>query len=398
MSEKKSSGMSNAFASFIGWGISTILLMWLNRKNKSSTSTEEQQPSKFTSSNANQIGSPVPAVLGRCMVKSPLISYYGAFGYKIYTEEYGMHSGLSASSLFWPILINIIASLITDNLVITSSGAGTEKTQKYKNQLIVMTIIQVLSAILMWLFNRHGGRTTIQKGFLYYLGWQHIICWTGDNIGLKSIWMNVYDPDVKESTQSGVWDNGKNIAWKKQNYAGITAYIDNDQMFGGWDEGGGFTGEIRIYFGHPTQGKDAWMVTQMTNASTIPQELRGLTPVYPMYMTAVISNSNKSDGAYIGKQATIPEMWFEVVNYPTRLADNYSEDLRFVFAENLELAYKRFLRYFNSTPDSFKNYMSQWTVPQDNAFRAYMQKVDELKATKDGQDDRRKEINSLLWD
>ena len=386
------------FTPFLFWGVSTILLMWLNRKNMSSSESSDQQPSKFTSSNANQIGSPVPVVLGRCLVKNPLISYYGAFNYRPYTEEYGMHSGLDATSLFWPIILGIIAALITPNEVVTSYGPGKEVTQGKKNSTMMMAVINVLIAILMWLFNRHGGRVTIQKGFLYFLGWQHIICWTADNLGLKRIWMNVYDPDVQESTQTGVWDNGNNIAWKKQNFSGITAYIDDVEMFGGWDEGGGFTGEVRIYFGHSTQSKDSWMVNEMSNSSAIPAELKGLTPKYPMYMTAVISNPDKVSGAYIGKQATIPEMWFEVVNYPTRLADNYSEDLRFVFAEDLELAYKRFLRYFDSTPDSFKTYMSQWTNTQDSTYNDYMDKVKALKSLKDGQAKRRKEINALLWD
>ena len=53
----------------------------------------------------------------------------------------------------------------------------------------------------------------------------------------------------------------------------------------------------------------------MNNSPNIPAELKGLTPRYPMYMTCVIPT------AYIGKQSTIPEMWFEVVNYPYRLAE-----------------------------------------------------------------------------
>ena len=93
-------------------------------------------------------------------------------------------------------------------------------------------------------------------------------------------------------------------------------------MFGGVDEGGGFTGEIRYYFGNRSQPKDDWMIEQM-KAETIPVDLRGLTPQYPMYLTCVVSDKDRKTGAYIGKQATTPEMWFEVVNYPNKLSLKY---------------------------------------------------------------------------
>ena len=98
----------------IGWGVATFLLQWLlfGRNSSSSDSSSEQQPSKFTESNANQIGSPVPVALGRVLIKNPLISYYGDFDYKPYTEEYGMHTDLDAASLLWPILLAILATLI----------------------------------------------------------------------------------------------------------------------------------------------------------------------------------------------------------------------------------------------------------------------------------------------
>jgi hypothetical protein len=316
---EKSHGMSP----WIGWGVSTLLLMLFNRgKNRGSTTT--QKASRFTSDNTNSIGSPIPVALGRVMIKNPIISYYGAFRADPYTEEYGMHSKINVKDILIPLLITIIAILITPNKVFTPAGPGTETTQGAKNKMIMMAVYNALLTLLMLLFAKHLGRTTIQKGFKYYLGWQHIICWTGDNIGVKKLWMNVYDSNVEDSTEKGVWDNNNKIAWEAENQQGLAAYINDDGMFGGVDEGGGFIGEVRYYFGNTSQPKDSWMEDQM-RVSTIPTDLQGLTPKYPMYLTCVVSNKDKKTGAYIGKQATIPEMWFEVVNYPDKLSKKYKD-------------------------------------------------------------------------
>ena len=308
---------------FIGWGISTLLLMLFIR-GKSSGSTTTQEASKFTSDNTNSIGSPIPVALGRVMIKNPAISYYGAFRADPYTEEYGMHSKLNIRDILIPLLITIIAILVTPNTVITPSGPGSDSAQGAKNRMMMMAVFNSILTVLTWLFNKHFGRTTIQKGFKYYLGWQHIICWTGENIGVKKLWMNVYDSNIEDSTEQGVWDNDNKIAWKKENKNGLATFVDKPDMFGGVDEGGGFTGELRYYFGNTDQPKDDWMVKQMT-ASTIPDDLKGLTPKYPMYLTCVVSDKDRENGAYIGKQSTIPEMWFEVVNYPDRLSKKYKD-------------------------------------------------------------------------
>ena len=157
------------------------------------------------------------------------------------------------------------------------------------------------------------------KGFKYYLGWQMIICWSSPNIGIKKIWMNVNDSDLEQSTQQGIWSD--NNATLKDNPAGIVAHIDKPDMFGGVDEGGGFVGDIRIYFGGNGNTHDSWMVNQMS-LSTVQEEVRGLTPLYRPYLTAVIPQ------AYIGKQSNIPSMWFEIINYPTGLANRYSSKLQ----------------------------------------------------------------------
>lgn len=306
------------WSSVIGWGISTLLL-WLLNRNHGDDSSSTQDPSDFTGGNANQIGSAIPVVIGRAMVKNPLISYYGDFQYRAYTEEYGMHTEFPWWSIIPAIVFGILALASQPDKVVvyTAYGPaeGTTIDAGSKRAAILQIIVTVLLEILLWLFTRHMGKTTIQKGFKYYLGWQHIICWTGENIGLKKIWMNVYDSEVKESTQTGVWGSDPDVAWKKDNLTGIVARIDNEDMFGGVDEGGGFVGDVRVYFGTNEQPLDSWMVDQMNNSPNIPEELKGLTPRYPMYMTCVIPT------AYIGKQSTIPEMWFEVVNYPYRLAE-----------------------------------------------------------------------------
>ena len=93
-----SSKYSGVFNSFIGWGVSTLLLWLFNRHNRSGSDTS-QTAANNTTNNTNTIGNPVPFVLGRGMIKNPLVSYYGDFSYRIYTEEYGMHTKFNWASL-----------------------------------------------------------------------------------------------------------------------------------------------------------------------------------------------------------------------------------------------------------------------------------------------------------
>lgn len=324
MSKSNTSAGNGGFNSFIGWGVTSLLLFLFNRR-KGGGNTSSAQPSKYTADNTNSIGSPIPVALGRVMIKNPLVSYYGDFGSEPYTEEYGMHSKLSVRDVLLQMLILAltIAFLPREHVVITNTGGGKaiDIANGRDNKLIMMAIMNFLLWLLMALFNRHAGRTTIQKGFKYYLGWQNILCWTGKNIGLKKVWMDVYDSGVQSSTEQGVWDNNSSVAWKADNQTGIIAHIDKPDLFGGVDEGGGFVGDIRVYFGTESQNFDSWMVKEMQQPS-IPNELKGLTPLYPKFMTAVVPR------AYIGKQASIPEMWFEVLNYPTRLSDEHQDRIR----------------------------------------------------------------------
>ena len=346
---KKSS--NRAFNAFLGWGITTLLL-WLFNRGGSSSDISNQQASKYTDSNSNQIGDTIPVVLGRGLIKNPLISFYGDFRADIYTEEYGMHCAVPWASILAPLLLQIIVTLAVPNKVIGFMGPGLEVSQGAKNAMIMQAVFSALMLILTKLFSEHMGRTTIQKGFKYYLGWQHILCWTGDNIGIKRLWMNVYDSDVEESTNQGVWDNNSHIAWKSDNPYGIVAHIDNEDMFGGVDEGGGFIGDVRFYFGTEVQPNDSWMIDQMSKSEGVPVELKGLTPKYPMFLTAVIPT------AYIGKQATIPEMWFEVVNYPNNLYSDFKYDLQGIYNEYIDRYLLNILDYLNSQSSDVQSYLS----------------------------------------
>lgn len=382
---------------WVGWGISTLLLFFLNRHSDSSN-TSSQQPSKYTEDNVNCIGQPVPVVLGRAMIKNPLVSYYGDFDNEPYTEEYGMHSGLDAAGLLWPFLLSILTALLLPsehksagslevagpqvvggrggtlaNPTVVGYVVDTDNGSKFN--MLVAALLNLLISLLLYLFTQHLGRTTIQKGFLYYLGWQHIICWTGRNIGIKKLWMNVYDSEIEESTETGVWDNSGHIAWEKDNINGIEAYIDDKEMFGGYDEQGGFTGSVRFYFGNHEQPKDPWMVHSM-NQDTIEESLRGLTPKYPMYLTCVVSNSSKDGGAYIGKQATIPEMWFEVVNYPSRLADSNKIKILRKFSDKINDYYNNILEYINSRDIDIIEHLERYTEDLSRNVDRFNQYVD----------------------
>jgi len=307
--------MAFKMTAFDGWLASTALL-WLFNRNKSSSSAQES--SLLNENNTTKIGSAIPVCIGRCMVKEPLVSYFGDFRADAYTEEYGMHTGIDWRNIIPMILLGIIAVASSPDTVVTNTGGGKTVDSGPKRAMMLNVVVQVLLWILTQLFMNHMGKTTIQKGFKYYLGWQMIICWSSPNIGIKKIWMNVYDSNIEESTQQGIWTDNK--ATLKDNPAGIIAHIDNENMFGGVDENGGFVGDIDIYFGGQGNTHNPWMVSQMS-LDTVQEEVRGLTPLYKPFLTAVVPQ------AYIGKQSNIPSMWFEIVNYPTNLAEKYKDQL-----------------------------------------------------------------------
>ena len=74
--------------------------------------------------NTTKIGSAIPVCLGRCMVKEPLVSYFGDFRADAYTEEYGMHTGIDWISLIPIIVLGIITICSTPDKVVTYNGSG----------------------------------------------------------------------------------------------------------------------------------------------------------------------------------------------------------------------------------------------------------------------------------
>ncbi len=151
----------------------------------------------------------------------------------------------------------------------------------------------------MWLINGRNLKTTVQKGFKYYLGYQLLCCVSGEGLRLRGIYMN------EEQAWTG------DIA-REDHPNGYTAHIDDDELFGGPDESGGFVGDIHVYLGGPEQPADPWMIEQMS-ADSVQEELRGLTPAYRPFVSLVVP------GAYIGKQATVPQTWLDLQWIPNRL-------------------------------------------------------------------------------
>ena len=75
---------TNYLQNIIGWGITTSLLSLFN---KSSNVTSESEPNDLSvTSSETKLGSPIPVVLGRALVKSPIVSYFGDFSARAYTE------------------------------------------------------------------------------------------------------------------------------------------------------------------------------------------------------------------------------------------------------------------------------------------------------------------------
>lgn len=273
---------------------------YLNRR--SSSSDDSSTPSDLNvTENATKIGNPIPVVLGRALIKSPLIAYFGGFESKIYTETYAAHANFNAFPLVFALILQYIAAPVH----VTGKGIGNAGpypatvTIMGKDMLVGSLINTLFMWLLSWLINGRNLKTTIQKGFKYYLGYQYIICWTGDNIQIRNIYMN----------DKLAWNGNVN---KLSNLNGYSIDIDNEDLFGGVDEQGGFVGKFNMYFGTDSQPADAWMIDQMS-LSSVQQEVRGLTPKYKRFLTAVIPK------AYIGKQAVIPTTYIEVVNLPSKL-------------------------------------------------------------------------------
>lgn len=295
-----------ALNSYIGWGISTLALYFLNKGSKSGSDTSSPEPSDLNVTET-KIGAPIPVVMGTTLLKSPLTTYYGGFESKIYTESYAAHANFNA----WPLVFSLIAQVLsapatgtTENKGKVTSGkeSGSSVASKgtTKDKLITPLINTLFMWLLNWLINGRNLKTTIQKGFKYYLGYQQILCWSSPKVKLKKIYMNeklVWEGDAGRETQNG---------------AAFVIPVNDEQLFGGPDEGGGFIGEIHVYFGGECQMPDAWMEQEM-RSETIPRELQGLTSAYRPFVSVVVPKS------YVGKSATVPKMWYEIENIPVAL-------------------------------------------------------------------------------
>ena len=301
----------SGLGAWVGWGLTTLALLFFNRRSSTRNSSFNQEPATL-SITSTRIGTVIPVVMGQCHIKSPLTSYWGDFSSRAYTEDYGMWTDVDWTNIIISGLIPLIAILVTpaQHFVTTSGGAGTatDTANGNKMRMIVMAIISLLLALLTALFTNHGGRTTIQKGFKYYLGYQQILCWGSPNARLRRIYMN----------EKEVW-SGDEPASNHLDGSPFTIHVDNENLFGGPDENGGFVGDIRVYFGGDNQGADHWMSKEM-NADSIQADLRGLTSAYRPFITVVVPT------AYVGKSATIPTMWYEVEIIPDSLAKANGKD------------------------------------------------------------------------
>lgn len=492
---------------YTGWGISTALLWLMNKRSNKDTSSQQDPSNLSVNSSATKIGSPIPVILGRGIIKEPLISYFGDFDYAPYTETYSAHAHFDGKSMVIGLILTVIASAFTTinvtPAVVTTHGGnsagpvvgnGTAVGGTYKDIVTPVLILTLFNWLLYWLINGRNLKTTIQKGFKYYLGWQHLICWSSGNAQIKRVYMDenkIYEiggtrytkPNVvcigddwtsgftiTEETitpyptrlqalmpnhhivngglvgntaitlrqnfqnvldlhptvviiQCGVNDviNGRSVSdilididymvgtcmaneiipfvcnlpptkeitvagggigslliqgtfntlrsglinisnsrtvpfidiytpfmrnnsliyeyfteddlvhfrdkgYEKladlvyvtllkvgyYNHKKVILDINEPDLFGGVDENGGFVGQLRLYHGGRFQQKDSWMIQQMS-LPTVQEEVRGLTPVYKNFITAVIPKS------YIGKQSSIPSMWFEITNFPCNL-------------------------------------------------------------------------------
>ena len=287
---------------YVGWGVSTLALYFLNKGSRSSSESSSMDPSDLNVTET-KIGTPIPVVMGTTLIKSPLTVYFGDFSSKIYTETYAAHANFNA----WPLVFALIAQYIASPSTTVGKGQGTDSrggpvtVEVLGKDMAVGPLINSLFMwLLSWLINGRNLKTTIQKGFKYYLGYQQVICWSSKNTRLKKIYMN----------ENLIWEG--NVGREEQQGAAFIIPIDDENLFGGMDESGGFKGEIHVYFGGDTQMPDGWMIKEMQR-DTVQEELRGLTPAYRTFLSVVVPT------AYVGKQATVPTMWYEIEDIPNNL-------------------------------------------------------------------------------
>ena len=253
------------FNKYLGYGLSTLALYFINKRSssKAETSTGEADALKVSSSDT-KIGTPIPAVMGRCLIKSPIISYFGDFKSKIYTEEYAAHSNLNVAPLIMALLAYMLqratghvvsiknagpmpinapvegkaftkdgeapvvgkASELTiisyqditpPNLAHTSSASGKVPKPKDKSSSHPIAtkddatgplLYSIITWLLGFLINKRNLKTTIQKGFKYYLGYQFLVCWSGQNIRVNRLWLKEHLVYTYHKTLICIGDSG----------------------------------------------------------------------------------------------------------------------------------------------------------------------------------------------
>lgn len=313
---------------FIGWGITTLMSYFLNH-NSGDTHVDPAELSAETA----ELGTPVPVVMGRQMIKSPLTVYYGDFSSKAYTECYSAWAKFDAWKLILSALAIWAATAITGHdasphthnvsasgtgsnsagpVHVTSTGtAGTHTPNPIptKEELGPKILDTFVKWLLVTLINGRLLKTTIQKGFKYYLGYQMMVCLSGENIRLRGVYIG-YEKNSKNNNSGPVWtgDESRELYQTEP----FVVHVDDEDLFGGDDEGGGFIGDVRVYLGGAEQPADPWMIQQMS-AGTISEELRGLTPAYRPFVSIVVPTG------YIGKQASVPNMYLDMQWIPNRL-------------------------------------------------------------------------------
>lgn len=299
---------------WVGWSISTLALYFLN--GNSSSDSADTEPEKL-SVTETKTGTPIPVIIGRVLIKQPLTIFYGDFRADRYTETYSAHAEFSA----WPIILTMLLEWLTMPVTGKTDPSSDSLLPLHTHPVVGPASIPIPSGkhshlakevagpnylmalatwLLGWLINGRNLKTTMQKGFKYYMGYQQLICWSNEGMRIRSFWMGT----------TKAWEGDEAVEAHTPNAFSI--HIDNDELFGGVDENGGFTGDIHMYMGGRNQIADPWMVQQM-GADSVQAELRGLTPAYRPYVSLVVPT------AYVGKQATIPETWIEMQFVPNRL-------------------------------------------------------------------------------
>ena len=109
---------------YTGWGISTALLWLMNKRSNKDTSSQQDPSNLSVNTSATKIGSPIPVILGRGIVKEPLISYFGDFAYAPYTETYSAHAHFDGRSMVISLILQYIALSVTGHQVGTADVRG----------------------------------------------------------------------------------------------------------------------------------------------------------------------------------------------------------------------------------------------------------------------------------